>query len=228
MTFAEKEIFQEAFQSLRPRTPLPEFEITFRPYADVNSVIRIRDGKLVVGLSDLLQDAPRPVLESLAFLLIAKLYRKPVPRRHQLEYRRFLNRRSVRQRVHALRQVRGRKWLGTPEGEHFDLEEIFGELNRRYFDGRLSRPRLSWSRTPARASLGHYDAAHHTIVLSRILDRPQVSRTLVEYILYHEMLHVKYPVIHHAARRCFHSSLFREEEKRFPGYREAQRLLEML
>src|ERR1039458_8896359 len=50
----ERKIFEEAFRVLRPRTPLPEFEVAFRPYADVSNVIRIRDGKLTVGLSDLL------------------------------------------------------------------------------------------------------------------------------------------------------------------------------
>jgi len=225
---AEEIVFQKAFQALRPRTPVPEFVIAFRPYADINNVIRIREEKLVVGLSDMLRDAPRPVLESIAVILIAKLYRKPIPARHQMQYRRFLNRRSVRHRIQALRQVRGRKQVGTPQGEHYNLEEIFEELNQRYFEGRLPKIRLSWSRTLARASLGHYDAAHKTIVISRIFDRPQVPRTLLEYLLYHEMLHVKYPVIHRGARRCFHSPLFRQEERLFPGYREAQSLLETL
>ena len=228
MTQSETEIFQQVFHALRPRTPAPAFEVKFRPYADVNNVIRVRDGRLVVGLSDLLEGAPSSVLEAIAFILIAKLYRKPIPKRYQLRYRQFLNRGSVRRQVAALRRVRGRKWLGTPQGKHFNLEEIFEELNQRYFSGLLGRPRLSWSRTAARASLGHFDAAHNAILISRIFDRPDVPKFLVESIVYHEMLHVKHPVIHRPGRRCVHSSLFREEERRFPQFAEAKRLLDAL
>jgi len=89
----------------------------------------------------------------------------------------------------------------------------------------LERPQLSWSRTAARASLGHYDPAHQAIVVSRLFDRPEVPRFVVEYLVYHEMLHVKHPVLHQRSRRCFHSASFRAEEKQFPQYREAKRLL---
>ena len=222
------EIFRLAFRALRPRTPAPEMEIRFRPYADINNFIRVRDGRLIVGLSDMLEGAPRPVLEAIASILLAKLYDKPVPKQHQLRYRQFLNRRSVRRQVHAVRRARGRKLLDTPQGDSFNLEEIFDELNAQYFGGQLGRPRLSWSRTTARASLGHYDPAHHAIVVSRIFDRPGVPRFLVEYLLYHEMLHIKHPVEHRRTRRCFHSAQFRAEEKQFPQYREAKRLLEAL
>ena len=221
-------IFEEVFRSLRPRTPLPEFEVAFRPYADVSNVIRIRDGRLLVGLSDLLQEAPRPVLEAIAFILISKLYRKPIPKHYQTRYRQFLNRRAVRDQVQKIRQARGRKWIGKPQGSHFDLEEIFGQLNSQYFDGLLMRPRLSWSRAVSRTILGHFDTAHNAIIISKVFDRPETPRFLVEYILYHEMLHLRHPVTHARDRRCFHSPLFRKEEKLFPQFAEAKRLLEKL
>jgi hypothetical protein len=108
------------------------------------------------------------------------------------------------------------------------LETIFDELNATYFSGMLGRPQLSWSRSPSRTLLGHWDAAHNAIIVSRIFDRAEIPRLLVEYILYHEMLHLKYPVEHRRARRCVHSAAFRAEEKRFPHYAEAKRLLENL
>ena len=223
-----KEVFRLAFRALRPRTPAPEMDVRFRHYADINNFIRVRDGRLVVGLSDMLEGAPRSVLEAIAYILLAKLYGKPIPKQHQLRYRQFVNRRSVRRQVHAVRRARGRKQMDAPQGDCYNLEELFDELNARHFGGQLGRPRLSWSRTTARALLGHYDPAHHAIVVSRILDRPGVPRFLVEYLLYHEMLHIKYPVQHRRARRCFHSAEFRAEEKRFPQFREAKRLLEAL
>jgi len=223
-----QEIFASVFRALKPRTALPEFELRFHAYADVNNVIRIRNGKVVAGLSDLLEAAPPTVLESIAFILLCKLYRKPIPKRYQTRYRQFLNRRHIRERAHAIRRVRGRKWIGEPAGKHFHLEEIFDELNRQYFHGLLGRPQLSWSRSASRTLLGHWDAAHNAIIISRIFDRPGTPRPLVEYILYHEMLHLKYPVEHRRSRRCIHSAAFREEERRFPHFAAATHLLESL
>jgi hypothetical protein len=223
-----EQIFARAFRAIRPRTPLPEFEVRFRPYADVNNVIRLRGGKVEVGLSDLLEAAPPTVVEALAFILLSKLYRKPVPKRYQTRYRQFLNRRHIRDRVHAIRRVRGRKWVGEPAGEHFHLEEIFDKLNEKYFNNLLGRPRLSWSRTASHTLLGHWDAAHNAIIVSRLFDRSSTPRFIVEYILYHEMLHLKHPVDHRRARRCIHSAEFRSEERRFPHYAQAKRLLDAL
>jgi hypothetical protein len=228
MSHRGKEIFSRVFRILRPRTPLPEFEVSFRPYADANHVIRIRNGKLVVGLSDLLEGAPLSVLEAIAFILISKLYRKPVPLRYQDRYRRFLSRRSVREQVQTIRSVRGRKWIGEPAGQHFHLEELFDDLNQRFFSSLLGRPRLTWSRTASRVSLGHFDAAHNAIVISKVFDRPETPRPLVEYILYHEMLHLKYPIVHGKSRRCVHPASFLAEEQQFPQYQEAKKLLETL
>jgi hypothetical protein len=77
-----QEIFATVFRALKPRTALPEFVVRFHAYADVNNVIRIRDGKVVAGLSDLLEAAPPTVLESIAYILLCKLYRKPIPKRY--------------------------------------------------------------------------------------------------------------------------------------------------
>ncbi len=226
MKLSAKTIFKEVFHTLRPRTPVPEFDVAFRPYADVNHFIRIRDGKVLVGISDLLEGAPQPVLEAIAVILIAKLYRRPIPARYRTRYRLFLNSRAVRRKVHWIRRTRGRKHLGVPQGRHFNLETIFEKLNREYFHGLLGRPQLSWSRTASRTALGHYDSAHNAIIISKIFDRPGTPPFLVEYILYHEMLHLKHPVVSRRGQCCVHSALFRAEECRFPKFQQAKRLMD--
>src|SRR5689334_13470952 len=163
-----REIFERVHRTVRPRTPLPEIAVKFHPYADINNVIRMRAGKLEVGLSDMLEGSPPPVLEAIAYILISKLYRKPIPEKFQTRYRQFVNRSSVRKQVHVIRRVRGRKWIGEPAGTHFHLEEIFEDLNVRYFGGMMARPVLSWSRSASRTLLGHFDAAHNAIIISLI------------------------------------------------------------
>jgi predicted metal-dependent hydrolase len=92
----------------------------------------------------------------------------------------------------------------------------------------LARPEMSWSQTTARNMLGHYDPAHNAIVVSRVFDHPRVPRFVVEYIVYHEMLHLKHPVKLRGSRRCVHPKSFQEEEKLFPRLVEAKQFLRKL
>ena len=94
--------------------------------------------------------------------------------------------------------------------------------------GLLARPKLTWSQNQARNSLGHYDPAHNTIVVSRVFDHPRVPPYAVEYIVYHEMLHLKFPVKLRGSRRCVHSREFQAEEKLFPHLDQAKLFLKNL
>ncbi len=222
------ELFARGFRALRPRTPLPEISVQFRSYADANSQVRLENGRLQVRVTDLLQGAPAPVLEALAFLLLGKLFRRPVPRIYSHRYRLYLNRRDVRRSLHLVRQIRGRKILAGPKGRTCDLDEIFEELNIRHFDGLLARPALSWSARPSRCTLGHYDPSHNAIIISRLLDSPDVPGVAVEYVLFHEMLHLRFPVEYRGARRRVHTPEFHKAEQAFPRLPEAKLALRRL
>ena len=65
-------------------------------------------------------------------------------------------------------------------------------------------------------------------MLSRILDRPDTPRLAVEYVLFHEMLHLRHPAEHRGARRCVHTRAFKEAEKQFERLHEAKTLLRKL
>lgn len=223
-----REIFEEAYRELRPRAPAPEFDIRFAAFTNVNNTIRLREGAARVRISDLLEGAPASVLAALAHILLAKLYRKPIAPARAARYRRYLSSRRMAARTHLIRQMRGRKHLASPQGRVYDLEAIFDQLNARYFHGLLGRPRMTWSRNHARNSLGHYDPAHNTIVISRIFDRATVPRYAVEYLVYHEMLHLKHPVRLRGSRRSVHPRQFQQEEKLFPELERARRFLKQL
>ncbi len=222
------EIYACIFRELRPRTPVPEIRVQFKRYASANAQIRLEQGVLLVRIADTLEGAPESVHEALAEILLAKLFRRPVPAHSNDRYRRYLNRRDISENLSLVRQIRGRKRLEHPAGTHYNLEEIFEELNLHYFWGLMARPRLGWSPYASRTLLGHYDPSHNAIVLSRILDRPQTPRLAVEYVLYHEMLHLRHPAEHRGVRRCVHTKAFKEEEKRFARFAEAKALLKKL
>ncbi len=221
-------IFQDSYRELRPRSPVPEFRIEFFAFANITSTIRLRQGKLLVRLSDLLEGAPEAVLQSIAHILLAKIYRKPIVREYSTRYRRYVSSSEIRRKAHLVREIRGRKRIGTAQGSIYDLEAIFAELNARFFYGLMARPELAWSRDHSRTSLGHYDPARNMIVVSRALDDPGVPRYAVEYIVYHEMLHLRHPVRLRGSRRSVHSLEFRAEERLFPQLDRAKQFLRQL
>jgi predicted metal-dependent hydrolase len=223
-----RDLFLRVFQEIKPRTAPPHIEIEFKAFANANSSIRLSENTLLVRISDVLQSMPAPILEALAHLLIGKLYRKPVPKMYAERYRRHLNRKEVRRTLQLVRQSRGHKLVSEPKGQHYDLEAMFEELNLRHFDGLMARPQLGWSLRASRSMLGHYDPSHHTIVLTKLLDSPKVPQLAVEYVLFHEMLHLRFPVEHRGARRCVHTPEFKEAERKFPGYALAKQLLKQL
>lgn len=223
-----EEIYTRVFRIVNPRTIPPEIHVEFRRFANANSSIRLENGRIEVKITDLLAVAPAPILEALAYILLSKLYRKPIPQNYNHQYRLYLNRKDVRTSLHSLRQNRGRKFLSGAQGQCYNLDQFFEELNAKHFFGLMARPELGWSRRPSRTMLGHYDPSHHVIILSSILDRPAVPRLAVEYVMFHEMLHLKHPVDHRGARRCVHTPEFRASEKEFPGLAEAKLLLKHL
>ena len=222
------EIFRITYRELRPRAAMPEFDVRFFHFANINNTIRLREEKIFVRLSDLLEGAPEAVLFAIAHILLAKLYRKQIEAQHAVRYRRYIASHNITQKAHLIRHIRGRKRVSSPKGQFYDLDEIFEELNRRFFNGLMGRPQLTWSDHFSRQSLGHYDPAHNTIVISRIFDQREMPRSAVEYLLYHEMLHLKHPVKLRGSRRCVHSQEFQAEEKLFPQLDEVKELLKRL
>jgi hypothetical protein len=222
------QIFQEAHREIRPGAAMPELKVEFFAFTGIKNTIRMRQGKLLVRLSDLLESAPAKVLKAIAHILLAKMYRKPIDREVAARYRRHVSSRHISQKAHLVRQMRGRKRLDSAQGRSYDLEAVFEELNTRFFHGLLARPLMTWSRDRARNHLGHYDPAHNAIVVSRIFDHPRVPRYAVEYIVYHEMLHLKHPVRLRGSRRCVHSAEFQAEEKLFPQLDEVKQFLRQL
>src|SRR5690349_12034139 len=221
-------IFQESYRELRPHSALPEMKVEFYAFASVNNTIRLREGRLLVRISDLLEGAPEPVLRAIAHILLAKMYRKPIDREHATRYRRYVSTHHMSEKAHLVRQMRGRKRITTARGHVYHLEDIFEDLNRKYFYGLMARPLMTWSTERARNRLGHYDPAHNAIVVSSVFDHPRVPRYVVEYIVYHEMLHLKHPVRLRGSRRCVHSAEFQTEEKLFERLADAKEFLKRL
>ncbi|MFZ0961957.1 MAG: SprT-like domain-containing protein [Terriglobia bacterium] len=222
------EVFRRVFSRLRIKSPVVSLSARFHPFAGLRSTVSVRDGAVKARVSDLLAEASPLVLEALAEILLARIFHRRPSREARECYLAYTFRPAMRSRIDAARRERGSKRLLPARGRHHDLEEIFQGLNQRFFHGRLPPSRLGWSHKNSRRILGHYDSGHATIIISRQLDSPSVPRYLVEYVVYHEMLHIRFPVERRGQRRVVHSREFREAEKRFPKYELACRQIKHL
>jgi SprT-like family len=215
-------VFARVFRRLGLKRSVPDFQIEYRPFASLRSNINLRGNRAQVRISDMLEQAPPLVLEALAEILLTQLFRRRPSTEARECYLAYVFDPAVRRRIDETRRQRGRLRLLPARGEHYDLAEIFARLNRRFFQDALSCRRIGWSARRSRSVLGHYDPAHHTITISRSLDSGSIPAEVVEYLVFHEMLHIHFPLERHGSRRVVHSRAFREAEKRFPGYRRVR------
>ena len=223
--------FEEAFREMLGRRQgfRPEInaiEVRYYPYAGLHHTIRVRSGRVIVRLSDIFRSAPPEVIRALAFLLVARLLSRKPPRAYEQIYRDYAFSPEVLRASDLTRRQRGRKVISTSNGRVYNLDRIFLRVNRRHFDGEIQKPVLTWSRRRTRSILGHHDAAHETITISKTLDAPEVPEWFVEYIMFHEMLHIKHPARIIKGRRYYHTPAFRAEEKSYPRYEQAQEWLD--
>ncbi len=119
---------------------------------------------------------------------------------------------------------RVRRAILRPEGSVLDLRELVDDLNRRYFEGRLTVA-VTWGRAAAGAAcrrgrtsslqLGSYSYEDNLIRVHRVLDDPGVPRYVVEAVVHHELLHADMPPEIRNGRRFFHTPEFRQRERQF-------------
>lgn len=214
-----EEIFWRVYSEIRVKSrralSVERVLVAWRSNGSSIGTVRVRSSLLEVSLSDVVKSAPPDVVEALAEILIAKLFRRGVPAEYRLLYKTWLHRGDTREQLDALRRRRGFKRIDNGTGRHYSLDAIFDQVNARYFEGRMARPTLAWSKSSSRTHWGHWDAAHQTIVLSRALDAAEVPATVVEYVMFHEMLHIVHPVEHEGGRRRIHTRPFKADEKRY-------------
>jgi len=221
-------LFQRIFTRLNCEGRPPRFKVEFYPYSSLVLTIRRREDVVYVRFSDLLLRAPRAVLEGAAALLLSRVYRRRAPKALVNPYLEYARSARTRDRMNRMRSGRVPLSAISPQGAHYDLHKLFDELNRNYFKGQLQRPHIGWSTKSWRRQFGCYDPGPNQILLNRRMDRPGIPQCVVEYVLYHEMLHVKHPTRRSGCSMVSHSPEFRAEERLFPEYRTARRLLDHL
>lgn len=221
-------LFQRMYTRIGCDDRPPHFQVEFYPYSSLVITIRRRGETLFARFSDLLSRAPLEVLEGAAALLLARIYRRRTPRALIKPYLEYARCDRTRTRISKMRRSRVRPRQTAPQGVQYDLLALFANLNEKYFSGTLERPHIGWSTRGWRRQFGCYDPGPNQIVLNRRMDQPGIPQFVVEYVLYHEMLHVKHPTRRSGCTLLSHSPEFRAEEKKFEQFIPARKFLDRL
>lgn len=201
--------------------------VTFYPYVSTKSTVRERGGRLHVRISDHLLGAPDPVIEGVVSILLSRVHRVPLARADPAAvaaYQEHVGSHRAERRRQASRQERGRKFL-DPVGDHRSLLESYLRVCLEMDLAVPQAPTLSWSKTRSRRRFGHWDADHGCIVISRVLDDAQVPEFVLDYVVYHEILHIILPPERgggRTGRRRVHPPEFKAAERRFARWKEAE------
>ena len=221
-----KYFYEEAFQIYDGKRPIPDIEVRFYPYIGINHTIRVRDGKIFVRIAEICRAMPPNAQKALAYILVAKLLRKKVSPEAREIYSNFIKTQEIRALATENKRARGRKIISSANGDFYNLDEMFVRLNGNYFQDKLPKPVLSWSARKTYRILGHHDSTHKTVIISKSLDDKKVPKYVVEYVLFHEMLHIFHPTEHRGGRRFNHTPQFRRNERKYAYFEEAENWIE--
>lgn len=102
------------------------------------------------------------------------------------------------------------------------LEDSFKRLNEKYFYNIIEQPNLKWGSKSVR-KLGSYNYQTDEISISLIF---QDQLELLDYVMYHEMLHKKHKFYSTKTGRSYHhTAKFKKEEKAFENSKEIEKKL---
>lgn len=187
---ALRELFPDRHE---PRKITVKYSRAFNPY---NANVKYDRFGIEFRLSATWKEVSEEIVIGLLQSLFVKMYKKKKSTTAIQMYASFIKKLSV---------------YSAPEHTDPVLEASFNRVNDTYFDGFMDRPNLVWG-TASAYKLGSYEYATNTIMVSTLFKREE---ELLDYIMYHELLHKKLKYYEKNGRSFHHTSEFRKWEKKF-------------
>ena len=177
--------------------------IQFYPFTGFRNTGKHMDGGFRIRISHLLKDAPSDIIFAIIASFIARQTNRS-PKKYVKLFRDYVKTDRMKEKLDDYRKNHARKRLRGDEGKFVNLRNVFDQMNTIYFDQMITDVTLTWGQRSYR-TLGHYDRAMRTIVISQCLDDPKIPPYIVEYVVYHEMLHHCLPMKYVNGRRKIHT-----------------------
>ncbi len=196
----EHALLVKAFSGLYPEKEINlEFSIVYSSkFHDYNANVRFTRSSLRFNLSSKWKNISEEIKIGLLQSLLNKVFKTKIKTQSIELYHIFLKNVDI-----SAPKTKSDKYLET----------LFNMLNEKYFFGLLEKPNLKWHNSNNK--VGTYEYGSDTISISRKLLDGRAE--LVEYVLYHEMLHKKLKFSEKSPHRQ-HTLEFKRLEKRFENY----------
>lgn len=212
----------ETFRAVNSKVAVGRITASYYPYKELKHTWRARDGALSFRVSDYMRGSPPEVIESLAWYLVCRARSIDCPDAMAERYLRHIRSEpfwSARRDVYV---GRAKNLNFRPKGNHRDLAAVFEYVNECYLDGDAMAPELAWVSESPRKRVGFYHAPLGILAVNRALDSVRIPRYVLEFVVYHEMLHGLLDVDDRLVRRVRHTTEFRRREQAFARHEEAQ------
>ncbi len=202
----------------------------FYKYTMLRATATLEKGEIKLRASDGFRSASNEVLLGLCLYLVAKLFRRKIRgdgERYVRAYGEFTSSEGSRKLSNSMRVLRGRKRQTNPKGEFFDLNASIARVAAEYWqelDG-IELPTPTWGDSRSTRVLGYYDDAFNEIVINKALDDRRVPEFVLDYVVYHELLHAKHSPHYgrgKSLRTTVHTTAFKRDEEKYPRLEEAQ------
>ena len=191
-------LLEQAYKELYPTGTASNFILKYSGrFKGYNGNIRMRLGEITVNMSRQWKGVSPDIQKGLMQELLVRLFKTKKQTIHMELYHHFIKSlSSVAPITHT----------------HPVLEESFKRVNELLFNGMMNQPNLKIGNGVNR--LGTYEYATDTITISKILFG---NEELMDYVMYHEMLHKKHQYKAKPGRHLHHSTQFKQDESRFPN-----------
>lgn len=213
-------LLQSLYKQELKEVKFTKLSVLFYPYKSLTHKIKLENDLVKVKLSDLVKEAPLEVHRAIARILVSKLLRRKISQKDRKTYEDFLKSESEK-----IREELRKRLKPNSKGEFYDLEEIFENVNRTYFNNAIPKPIIRWSPRKTKKRLGYCNLTRSVITVSRSLDDKRVPRYVLDYVMYHELLHIKHQFSNRNGKNFVHTKEFRKDERKFKNFEKAQKWL---
>ncbi len=211
---------QQSFLRVGKELGMDQVVAVFYPYSELKHTWRYDGQGWEIRVSDYLDGASDEVIDSLAWHLLSRASGVKCRDGRESIYVDYVRSQELWANAGPRYFDRARTLSIGSAGRHRDLKVVFDYVNSTYFSGGLKAPTLAWTEESPRRRLGYYFEQLNLLAVNRAIDSDQVPRYVLEFVVYHELLH-------HADKRgrshrtVKHTKAFRERERAFSAYRDA-------
>ena len=204
-------LVEQAFNDIFPEKDLENYNLKikytdkFKPY---NANVRYTKNSLQFNLSKKWRNISKEIQMGLMQGLMLRIFKEKKATTNIDLYNSFMKNLHI-----SIPKINNDPFLG----------ESFNRVNEKYFFGLVERPNLTWHDSIRR--LGSYEYGTDTISMSKVLGS---DTNLLDYVMYHEMLHKKHKFHCKNGRIHHHTKEFREMERKFDNSQEMEERIKSL